>query len=107
MTGEETAIKIAELDQRSKSNTRRVEKLELQTEAVQSLATSVEVLVREQLHQTEAMERIEKNVNKLDGKVEAMENKPAEKWENFMDKLVWLVVGGVIAYAFTQIGIPL
>lgn len=107
MTGEEMAVKITEVDQRSKSNMHRVEKLEEQTEAIQKIASSVEILAREQLHQTEAMERIEKNVNKLDGKVEAMENKPAEKWDNLMEKILWLVVGGVIAYVFAQIGIPL
>lgn len=107
MTNEEAAIKIAELDQRAKSNTRRVEKLEIQTEAIQSLATSVEILVREQRHQTEAVERIEKNVDKLNVKVEVLEQKPAKRWDNIVEKVVWLLVGGVIAFAFASVGIPL
>ena len=51
--------RLTETEHRAKSNTRRVEKLELQTEAIQSLATSVEVMVKEQGHQTEALERLE------------------------------------------------
>ena len=79
MTSEDMAIKVTETDHRARSNTRRIEKLELQTEAIQKLATSVEVMVAELGHQTEAMERIEGNVEKLDKKVEALERKPAKR----------------------------
>ena len=107
MNSEEMAVKITEIDQRSKSNTHRVAKLEEQTEAIQKIASSVEILAREQHHQTEAMERIEKNVTKLDGKVEALENKPAEHWDNLVEKILWLIAGGIITFAFAQIGVPL
>jgi len=105
MTQEEIAVKVAELDQRAKSNTRRVEKLELQTEAIQSLATSVEVMVKEQSHQTEAIERIEKSVEKLDGKVEVLEHKPAKRWESVIEKALLTAVGAVIAYILLQLGL--
>jgi len=105
MTQEEIAVKVAELDQRAKSNTRRVEKLELQTEAIQSLGTSVEVMVKEQSHQTEAIERIEKSVEKLDGKVEVLEHKPAKRWESVIEKALLTAVGAVIAYILLQLGL--
>lgn len=105
MTSEEMAVKVAEVDHRAKSNTRRIEKLEVQTEAVQSLATSVEILVKEQSHQTEAMERIEKNVEKLDGKVEALEKKPAKKWDKVVETIVTLLIGAIAALVFSQIGL--
>ena len=105
MTAEEMAVKMAELEHRAKSNTRRVEKLELQTEAIQSLATSVEVMVKEQVHQTEAIERIEKNVEKLDEKVEVLEHKPAKRWESVVDKVVMTIVGAVIGYILVRIGL--
>lgn len=105
MTSEEMAVKIVEIEQRAKSNTRRVEKLELQTDAVQSLATSVEVLVKEQVHQTEAMERIEKNVEKLDGKVEALEKKPAKKWDKALETIATLLIGAILALVFSAIGL--
>lgn len=107
MNNEEMAVKITEVDQRSKSNTHRVAKLEEQTEAIQKIASSVEILAREQHHQTEAMERIEKNVTKLDGKVEALENKPAKHWDKLVEKFLWLIVGGIVTYTFAQVGISL
>lgn len=104
MTSEETAVKLAEVEHRSKSNTRRVEKLELQTEAIQSLATSVEVMVKEQSHQTEAIDRIEKNVEKLDEKVEVLEHKPAKRWESVVEKFIMTLVGGIAGYLLVKLG---
>ena len=105
MTAEEIAVKIAELDQRSRSNTRRVEKLEVQTEAIQSLATSVAVMVEEQGHQTKAIKRIEQSVEKLDEKVEVLEQKPAKRWESVVEKVILTVVGAVIGYMLVKVGL--
>lgn len=105
MTQEEMAVKVTEVDQRAKSNTRRIDKLEQQTDAIQSLATSVEVMVKEQGHQTEAIERIEKNVEKLDGKVEVLEHKPAKRWESVVDKAIMTIVGALVGYLLVKLGL--
>jgi len=105
MAPEDMVVKLAEIEHRAKSNTRRVEKLETQTEAIQSLATSVELLVKEQSHQTEAMARIESNVEKLDGKVEALEKKPAKRWEGLADKFVWALIAAAITFILSYLGL--
>ena len=105
MTPEDMAVKLAEVEQRAKSNTRRVEKLELQTEAIQSLATSVELLVKEQGHQTEAMARIEQNVEKLDGKVEALEKKPGKRWDGIVDKTIWFLIAAALGFILALLGL--
>jgi t-SNARE complex subunit (syntaxin) len=105
MTSEETAVKLTEVESRAKSNTRRIDKLEQQTEAIQSLATSVEKMVQEQGHQTEAIERIEKNVEKLDGKVEVLEHRPAKRWDSVVDKIIMTIVGAVVGYILVKIGL--
>lgn len=105
MTNEEVAVKVAEMEQRAKSNTRRIEKLELQTEAVQSMAESLAVFANEQKNQTDSINRIEKNVEKLDGKVEALEKKPAKKWDKVVETIVTLLIGAIAALVFSQIGL--
>lgn len=97
--------RLTEAEHRAKSNTRRVEKLELQTEAIQKLATSVEVMVTQQAHQTEAIERIETDVKKLDEKVEVLEHKPAKRWESVAEKVILTVVGAVVGYILVKIGL--
>lgn len=105
MTPEDMAVKLAEVEQRAKSNTRRVDKLEQQTEAIQSLATSVELLVKEQSHQTEAMTRIEENVEKLDGKVEALEKKPGKRWDSIVDKIAWALIAAGLGFILAHLGL--
>ena len=108
MTAEEKVEfehRLTEVEHRGISNTRRVKKLELQTEAIQKLATSVEVMVKEQGHQTEAIDRIEKNVEKLDSKVEVLEHKPAKRWESVVDKAIMALVGGLVTYVLVRLGL--
>lgn len=105
MTSEDMAMKLAAVEHRAESNTRRIDKLELQTESIQKLATSVEVMVAELGHQTEAMERIEGNVEKLDKKVEALEQKPAKRWDSVVNKVLLAVIGGIVCWILAKIGI--
>jgi t-SNARE complex subunit (syntaxin) len=105
MTSEEMAVKVAEVDHRAKSNTRRIDKLETTTDAIHSLAESIAVLVNEQQNQTASISRIEKNVETLDGKVEALESKPGKRWDSLAEKALWAVIAAVIAYALGAVGL--
>lgn len=104
MTNEEL-VKMAEVDHRARSNTRRIEKLELSTEALEKLATSVELLVAEQRHQTEAMLDIKSDVAKLDQKVETLEKKPAKRWESVVEKIILTIVGAIVGYLLVKVGL--
>jgi len=91
MTNEEFAVKLAETESRSKSNMHRIEKLEQETTAIQSLAQSVAVMASQQ-------EGIGKKVDTIDKKVDALEAKPAEKWDKLLDLLIAAVVGAFLAW---------
>lgn len=104
MTNEEV-IKLAEVEHRARSNTRRIEKLELSTEALEKLATSVELLVAEQRHQTEAMLDIKSDVAKLDQKVETLEKKPIKRWDSIVEKAILTIVGAIIGYVLVRVGL--
>lgn len=105
MTTEETVLKISEVDHRAKSNTRRIEKLELSTEALEKLATSVELLVNEQKHQTAAMMEIKTDVAKLDQTVEELKSKPAKRWESIVEKIILAIAAGVIGFVLSNVGL--
>lgn len=99
MNQEEMAVHIAEIDARSKSNTHRINELSTQIEAVNRLATAVEVMATEQRHQTAAMEEIKADVAKLDAKVETIEQKPAKRWDGMVEKVIYGLVGALVAAA--------
>lgn len=104
MTPEEWAIKMATMEQVCESNTRRIETLEHQTEALNDIATSVKLLVAEQKHQTEAMLEIKNDVAQLDQKVETIEKKPADRWNMVIEKVITLIVAAVVGFMIAQIG---
>ena len=105
MNPDELAVKVVEIDQRSKSNTHRIDGLEGQITAVNELATSVKLLVQENKHQTEALQEVKADVQSLSGKVEAIEQKPAKKWEGLAEKVLWALVAAVLGFALAHLGL--
>ena len=97
--------RLTSLEQRCKSNGHRLEQLEKQQEAIHSLAVSIQVMASEQKHQTEAINTVREDVSRLDGKVDALEMKPAKRWDGLIDKLVWGAAGAVLAWLLTQVGL--
>ena len=95
MNQEEMAVKLTEVDARSKSNTHRINELAGQIDAVNRLAT-VEVMATEQKHQTTAMAEIKADVAKLDAKVETIEQKPAKRWDGMVEKIIYGIVGALV-----------
>lgn len=90
--------RLTEVEARSKSNTKRIDKLEESTEAINRLATSMEVMVVKQAEVAET-------VGKLDGKVTALETKPAKRWEGLVDKVIWAVAAAVVGFILAKIGL--
>lgn len=90
--------RLTQVEQRSKSNTHRLEKLEESTEAINRLATSMEVMVNKQ-------EQVAETVEKLDGKVTALEQKPAKRVDGLVDKIIWAVCAAVITFLLARMGL--
>ena len=62
-------------------------------------------MAAEQKHQTEAINTVRESVSRLDGKVDALEMKPARRWDGLMDKLFWGVAGAVLAFLLARAGL--
>lgn len=97
MNIEEMAVKLAETDARSKSNTHRLDKIEEEFEALNKLATAMEVMAKKMEYQSETIKRIEADVDNIGQKVDAIEKKPAKRWDGIVDKFVAGLVGAVAA----------
>lgn len=90
--------RLAAYEEGLKSCKRRLDAVEKQQEAIHELAGSIKVMALEQKHQTEA-------INRLESKVDVLETKPAKRWDGLVDKAIWGVVGAVLAFLLSQIGI--
>lgn len=89
--------RLTEVEERAKSNTHRLDKLEESTEAINRLATSMEVMAERQ-------EQVADTVDKLDGKVTALETKPAKRWDGLMDKIILTIAAAIVGYILSKIG---
>lgn len=88
---------LVECEQRSKSNSHRLDRLEANWEALNKLAVSVETMGVN-------IANMDKTIQKLDRKVEEQAAKPAKRWEAVAEKAILVVVGAVIAWMLSRIG---
>lgn len=102
---EEFAVRLAEVEARSKSNTHRLDEMDNKVDTLQRLTTAVEVMAAEQKHQTETMAEIKTDVTALGQKVDVIEKKPGKRWEGIVEKAVWAVCAAVIAFLLAKIGL--
>lgn len=95
---EEQIRMLTEVDQRSRSNTHRLDKLEGTTEALYKLAASVEVMGTN-------LKTMDATLQKLDKKVEEQEAKPGKRWDDLVKTVIGIAVGALLALAFAHMGI--
>ncbi len=89
--------RLTQVEDRARANTHRIEKLERSTEAINKLATSMEVMATKQAE-------VADNVGKLTEKVNALESKPAKRWDAIVDKVLLAIVGAVVLYILAKLG---
>ena len=98
MDSEMIAMKIAEIDSRSKSNTKRLDKLEESTEAINKLAVSMERMSQKQ-------DTMNASVSKLTSDVEALKAEPGKRWKFVVEKAIYFVVAAVVGFMLARVGL--
>src|SRR5699024_3765410 len=102
---EEWIIKLTEVEARSRRNEGRIRDLETGQEALRELATAVKVLAGEQQHQTGQLSAVQRDLQTLDGKVDALERRPARRWDALVEKVILAVATAVVTYFLTRMGL--
>ena len=97
MNAEEMAVRLVEVDARAKSNTHRLDELEDRLDALNKLATAMEVMDKKMEYQAETIKRIEDDVNSVGKKVDAIEKKPGKRWDGMVEKLFYGALGVLAA----------
>ena len=97
--------RLTEVEARSKSNTKRLNELSSEIEAVNRLATAVEVMAKEQGHQTEAIREVKADVVGLAEKVETIEKEPAKRWKLVAEKVITTIAAAVVGFILARVGL--
>lgn len=98
MEDTEIAGLLSAVEQRSKSNSHRLEALEKQTEAVNRLATSVAVMA----------ERVEVTGGKVDSlcaDVQELKSEPGKRWKSMVERVIYIVVAAVVGFILARLGL--
>lgn len=77
---------------------KRITDLEDKVEDIGSLTSSVASLAK-------SVEQLAKAQEKQGKRLETLEQKPAKRWETLVEKVLWAVVGALLAYVLTQLGL--
>ena len=85
------------LEDRSKSNTKRLDDVEKRQDNLDELVSTVKVLaVRE--------ENVETDVKEIKTDVKSLKDIPGKRWNSVIEKVICVVVGAVATYIMTKIG---
>ncbi len=86
------------LEEENARQNRRLEILEENVQQISSLATSVEKLAV-------SMEGMVKEQERQGKRLELLESRDGEKWRKIMGYIVTAIVGAVLGYIFTHLGL--
>lgn len=89
--------RLTEVEQRSKSNTKRLDDIEKRQEDLETLTSSVAALATKQ-------ECMEGDVKEIKADVKSLASKPGKRWDTLVDKIVWAVCAAIIAFAMAHLG---
>ena len=95
---EDLAVKVAEIDSRSKNNTHRLDKVEERLDKQDELIRGVSVL-------STKVENVETDVTEMKADVKTLTEKPGKRWDDLVKTVIGIVVGALLALAFTHMGI--
>lgn len=89
--------RLTEVEERAKSNSHRLDEVEKRQDDLDELVSTVKVLaVRE--------ENVEKDVKEIKTDVKHLSDKPAKRWDNLVDKIVWAVAAALVAFMLGKMG---
>lgn len=91
-------VQVAEQYQMIKRCNGQIEKLEARQDNLDSIAASVTALATEQ-------DYIKTDVKEIKSDVKSLTAKPGKRWEGIVDKIIYVVVGALVAWALSHFGL--
>lgn len=89
--------RLTSVEDRAASNTKRLNKLEESTEAINKMAISIERMVVKQ-------ETMNGSITRLATDVEALKAEPGKRWKFVVEKAVYFAVAAVMGFILAKFG---
>lgn len=89
--------RLTEVEERSKSNSHRLDEVEKRQDNLDELVSTVKVLaVRE--------ENVESDVKEIKSDVKSLTGKSGRLWDNMMDKALTTIIAAIIGFIIARLG---
>ena len=90
--------RLTEVEERSKSNSHRLGEVEQRQDKLDELVSTVKVLATRE-------ETVENDVKEIKSDVKSLASKPGKRWDSLVEKVLFAVVGAVLAFLLAKIGL--
>ena len=90
--------RLTAVEDRAKSNSLRLDDVERRQDNLEELTSTVAVLASEQ-------KTMKTDVKEIKTDVKNLSEKPAKRWDNLVDKILWAVAAALIGYALSKFGL--
>lgn len=90
--------RLTRVEERSKSNSHRLDSVEKRQEEIGELVTSMATMAQRQA-------TMERDVGEIKVKIDAIAAKPGKRWDAIVDKVLLGIVAALVAYALAQLGL--
>lgn len=90
--------RLTTVEDRAKSNSHRLDKVEKRQDELGELVTSVKVLA-------EREESVEADVKEIKGDVKTLTEKPGKRWESIAEKAIIAAITAVIGFLAGKLGL--
>ena len=98
MEQKEYEHRLTVVEDRSKSNSHRLDEMEKRQDDLDDLVSTVKVLaVRE--------ENVETDVKEIKKDVKTLTNKPAQKWDKLIETIFLAIAGAIVGFMLAKLGL--
>ena len=98
MTNAELAVKVQQVEDRSESNSRRLDEVEKKLADNDQMLASIARLDQRQVD-------MDTDVKEIKTDVKALAIKPAKRWESVVDKALMALVTAMVGYVLIKLGL--
>ncbi len=92
-----TEHRLTEVEERSKSNTHRIDVLEKKQDNLDKLVGAVEILADRE-------KRVEGDVKEIKDDVKSIKDKPAKRWESLITQIISILVAAIAGFIIAKLG---
>lgn len=90
--------KLEEVNQRSKSNTKRLDEHDKEIKELQNTYRTLEAM-------NFRMGNVEKNVQDINSKLEKVSEEKGKKWDKLIDYIFYFILASILGYIAVKLGI--